>query len=281
MTVIADIKSLARQKLAHLYPEQEVQVLCRLLFETILHIDTTTYYLSMQHMLKKEQETYLLSALDRLQRGEPIQYILGKADFYGLELEVAPGVLIPRQETEELVQWVLEDFTGKACLDIGTGSGCMALALKNALGDQVRVEAMDIAPQAKRSVLRNAAHYGLDIAYVEADILSHPRFPQRYDVIVSNPPYVTESEKPLMQQHVLLHEPEMALFVADEDPLCFYRAIADFARDHLHKGGKLYVEINERFGKETREIMQRKGFSPLVLKQDMQGKDRMLMAVNR
>jgi release factor glutamine methyltransferase len=269
----------AKEILQSYFPQQEIEVLCRQLIQSVLEIDNTTYYVNMEEEIPPDKEKELLQSLSRLASGEPLQYILGRTHFMGMELGVAPGVLIPRPETEELVQWILDDCKELKkplrILDIGTGSGCIAIALKKHL-QQATVDALDISKEAKKASLENAKKQEVDISFIETDILSNPLLNKKYHVIVSNPPYVTQSDKKFMQNNVLLYEPESALYVSDEDPLCYYRAIADFSRRHLFSAGKLYLEINERYGKEAQKLLLKTGYSHVLLRKDMQGKDRMV-----
>ena len=184
--------------------------------------------------------------------------------------------LIPRPETEELVHWVLqEDFT--SALDIGTGSGCIAISL--AKQSESHLSALDFSKEALEVAKENAKNSEVAIGFIRADILQQPALQQTFDVIVSNPPYVLESDKKLMHTNVLKHEPHTALFVEDEDALVFYNSIADFAQNHLNENGKLFFEIHENKGEEVLQMLQEKGFSKLELRKDMQGKDRMVKAV--
>jgi release factor glutamine methyltransferase len=200
-----------------------------------------------------------------------------------MKLYVNEQVLIPRPETEELVEWIAQTNKGKAhlrVLDIGTGSGCIPLALYQQL-QQPEIHAIDISSGALEVARQNAATQQATIHFHQADILDNANWHVLpvFDCIVSNPPYITLSEKQEMQENVLAHEPHLALFVPDEDPLRFYRAIASFALQHLAPGGQLYFEINEAWGKETAELLTGKGFTNIELKQDLQGKDRMLKAL--
>ena len=193
-----------------------------------------------------------------------------------LEFKVNKHTLIPRPETEELVHWVLqEDFT--SALDIGTGSGCIAISL--AKQSEGNLSALDFSKEALEVAKENAKNSEVAIGFIRADILQQPALKQTFDVIVSNPPYVLESDKKLMHTNVLKHEPHTALFVEDEDALVFYNSIADFAQNHLNENGKLFFEIHENKGEEVLQILQKKGFSKLELRKDMQGKDRMVKAV--
>jgi release factor glutamine methyltransferase len=234
-------------------------------------------------LLADDQVTVSLAAkFAELMRYKPIQYVTGKAYFMGLELEVDPAVLIPRPETEELVRWAADDHInskGLRILDIGTGSGCIILSLGSLLADPL-LTACDISGPCLSTAMINARKLGMDVKFVEMDILDRQTwpYPGNYDLIVSNPPYVRNSEKGAMSKNVLLYEPSVALFVPDEDPLLYYRAIAGFARERLSGKGKVYVEINESFGKEIREIFYREGFTDVIIAKDMQNKERMVRA---
>lgn len=221
------------------------------------------------------------AALEGLKREIPIQYIIGKAHFYGLEFYVGPGVLIPRPETEELVEWVVGDneFAGSPkILDIGTGSGCIAVSLAKNLRDAA-VWALDVSHEALHLAKRNARHNEAAVHFVEADILQASSLGAPFDIIVSNPPYVRHLEKAGIRDNVLVHEPHLALFVDDDDALLFYRKIADFALENLTQNGRLYFEINQYLGTETVEMLKGKGFLQTELRKDMFGNDRMIKCV--
>lgn len=238
--------------------------------------------------LTEEERTELDSIISRLLKDEPIQYILKHADFCGNKLHVGPGVLIPRPETEELVHWILSDMPDRPLhiADIGTGSGCIAISLAAARPD-CRISAMDISRQALDIAEQNAqlAHTK-NIEFIRCDILDSQIWPQihpvtgtspaTWDIIVSNPPYVLQSEARDMTANVLNYEPATALFVPDEDPLLFYRTIACYARTYLKPNGRLYFEINRRFGKEVTELLATFGFSQIELRKDFRENDRMI-----
>lgn len=221
--------------------------------------------------------------LDGLRDYTPIQYLLGKTEFYGLEFEVNGNTLIPRPETEELVQWILLDCERiryskpLRILDIGTGSGCIAIALAKNLPTAL-VAAIDVSPKALEVAQRNAVFNGVKIQFLHQDILETNDLANQYDIIVSNPPYVRELEKHEIKPNVLEHEPHLALFVSNEDALVFYRKIAGLACKHLAKDGKLYFEINQYLGKEMMELLGSLDFKSLNLRQDIYGNDRMLKA---
>lgn len=219
--------------------------------------------------------------LPALQRGRPFQYVVGEAHFYGMDLFVNESVLIPRPETEELVQHILSNVPHSALtiLDVGTGSGCIALALKKHLPD-AKVYAMDISKDALRVARKNAEKLELPIHFLEMDVLEWDLVLEdqlRFDIVVSNPPYITPKEMAEMEDHVLHFEPEIALFAPEEAPLLYYQHIADLAHKHLKIDGKLYFEINRLMGQEVVDLLRKKGFNDVTLLQDMQGADRMIV----
>lgn len=227
--------------------------------------------------------------LARLAGGEPLQYVLGEADFFGLKFKVNPAVLIPRQETEELVAWVLETllanaarFPAPALLDIGTGSGCIGITLKKKF-PALRLLGLEKSPEALDCARANADRLlGADaVQWVPGDALDRSvwaSFPA-LDYVVSNPPYIPYSEQHLVPEHVAAHEPALALFVENDDPLLFYRAIADFAREKLRPGGRLFFECNEFNAPEVAILLRKKGFEQVELRRDLSGADRMVGAV--
>ncbi|SFD03987.1 release factor glutamine methyltransferase [Chitinophaga sp. CF118] len=229
-------------------------------------------------LLSPEQEIRLQQSIEALLKHEPIQYVIGKGWFYGLELAVNSHVLIPRPETEELVEWIVNDVkTAVKILDVGTGSGAIPLALKKEL-PQADVWSVDISAGALEIAAANAAQLNLAVHFEQVDILDNIASQQlpMFDIIVSNPPYIRDSEQADMEEQVVAHEPRIALFVPDHDALLFYREIGLLAKEKLTPGGKLYFEINEAFGKEVVELLQEQGFTNVVLKQDIYGKDRMV-----
>lgn len=220
------------------------------------------------------------TALERLKKHEPIQYITGVAHFYGLEFSVNPFVLIPRPETEELVDWIIKDFEfhpNPKILDIGTGSGCIPVTLATNL-KTAAVSAIDVSEKALEIARKNASANEASVDFILTDILKSENLPEKYDVIVSNPPYVRNLEKTEIRQNVLEHEPHLALFVEDTDALVFYRKIAELAINHLSENGKLYFEINQYLGEETMGILRNIGFKNVELRKDLQGNDRMIKA---
>ncbi len=220
------------------------------------------------------------AVLGKLERQQPIQYIFGRTHFYGLEFEVNENTLIPRPETEELVEWIIHENKSRGpvkILDIGTGSGCIAIALAKNLPD-AQVFAVDVSLKALAVAKKNAINNNVSITFIEQDILSADNLPEQFDVIVSNPPYVRNLEKAEIKQNVLDYEPHLALFVEDNDALIFYKKIALLAKDNLPENGKLYFEINQYLGTETIHMLESFGFTNTVLRKDIYGNDRMISA---
>lgn len=271
-----------RKELEGIFPRQEIDSLIFLIFEKIKGYSRTQFLLAREEELNDQENLEIKNIVARLKNHEPIQYILGNTEFYGLPFYTSPGVLIPRPETEELVQWIIEENQKKdpLILDIGTGSGCIAIALKKNI-PSASVNACDISAVCIDAANRNAQLNAVEIKVMQYDILKQTpevSFPA-FDIIVSNPPYVRESEKQMMQKNVLDYEPSLALFVSDQEPLLFYERIADFSLQHLHPKGRLYFEINEALGLKCMEMLHAKGFSQIMLKKDLFGKDRMMRAV--
>nr|WP_319573190.1 peptide chain release factor N(5)-glutamine methyltransferase [uncultured Draconibacterium sp.] len=267
-----------RAELAPFYPETEITGFIQLIMNSVLGLSYTQMVLEKDRVLENSESDRITAIVERLKTHEPIQYILGVAEFFGLELNVQPGVLIPRPETEELVDWICKTkipATAKM-LDIGTGSGCIPLALKNEL-PAAEVMAVDVSENALLIATENAQKHQLEVTFELADILKwHERSWPRFDVIVSNPPYVMEREKKQMEANVLEYEPGLALFVSDTDPLIFYRTIAQFASKQLNESGYLFFEINENLGDEMVELVKQLGFKSIELRRDLNGKNRML-----
>jgi len=282
---ISDIRQFYLKELSEIYQPQESAVFLDLIFEAYFGLSRVERVLNPEKRVTESEMLKIHFAIGELKKQRPIQYILEKAEFYGLLFYVDENVLIPRPETEELVEWVLEICGQEAnlnVLDIGTGSGCIAISIKkNLLSGKVWV--MDVSPLALEVAKRNAVSNDVEIHFLQQDILESvgsENLPQ-FDAIVSNPPYVRNSEKLLMQKNVLDYEPAFALFVEDNDPLKFYRAIAGFSADHLKQGGSLFLEINEALADETAALLQSKGFSDIIVKKDIYDKDRMIKAVKQ
>ncbi|MGN0048143.1 MAG: peptide chain release factor N(5)-glutamine methyltransferase [Bacteroides sp.] len=269
-----------RTVLCSCYTPQEAAALTRLLCCEVFGQRATDYYLGKDMLLSSNDKEELERILARLCRFEPIQYILGTTCFAGRTFRVAPGVLIPRPETEELVEWVLQQIPGDArILDIGTGSGCIAVTLAKEL-PRAQVEAWDISDAALEIARSNAAALQADVRFVRQDVWdSVPPSDGCYDVLVSNPPYVLECEKAAMERNVLDWEPPSALFVPDDDPLRFYRRIGQLGRTLLRGGGQLYFEINRAFGQTTAAMLQAQGYADVAVRKDMSGNDRFIIAI--
>lgn len=258
------------------YTKGEVSALARIITTELLAIPQTTFFLKDKVTLTAEEEEKVADALERLKAQEPIQYILGYSDFCGLRFAVNPSVLIPRPETSELVEWIAaESRTAVEILDIGTGSGCIAISLASKLPN-ANVTAWDISPQALAVAQSNSTANGCNLLFEQRDILTCPPSDKKFDIIVSNPPYIKECEKVAMEDNVLLWEPHLALFVPDSNPLLFYRTIAQKALAMLTKGGKLYFEINREHGNDTVSMLQELGYKNITLRKDFADNDRMV-----
>ena len=268
-----------RSRLQPYYTAEEVSALSRIVCCDLLGQAPTDYYLGKDIVLSSKKEQELEDILQRLSRFEPLQYIEGRTLFLGRELLVAPGVLIPRPETEELVELMLKEIPADArILDVGTGSGCIAISLAKELPDAL-VTAWDVSPEALSVARANARKLQADVRFVECDVLAcQVDEVGLYDVIVSNPPYVTEAEKADMEPNVLQWEPSLALFVPDDDPLRFYRRIAVLGRDMLADGGRLYFEINRAYGREMVEMLRTMGYVRVRVKKDLSQNDRFVIA---
>ena len=268
-----------RSRLQPYYTAEEVSALSRIVCCDLFGQAPTDYYLGKDIVLSSKKEQELEDILQRLSRFEPLQYIEGRTLFLGREFWVAPGVLIPRPETEELVELMLKEIPADArILDVGTGSGCIAISLAKELPDTL-VTAWDVSPEALSVARVNARKLQADVRFVECDVLAcQVDEVGLYDVIVSNPPYVTEAEKADMEPNVLQWEPSLALFVPDDDPLRFYRRIAVLGRDMLADGGRLYFEINRAYGREMVEMLRTMGYVGVRVEKDLSQNDRFVIA---
>lgn len=268
-----------RSRLQPYYTAEEVSALSRIVCCDLLGQAPTDYYLGKDIALSSKKEQELEDILQRLSRFEPLQYIEGRTLFLGREFWVAPGVLIPRPETEELVELMLKEIPADArILDVGTGSGCIAISLAKELPDAL-VTAWDVSPEALSVARANARKLQSNVRFVECDVLAcQVDEVGLYDVIVSNPPYVTEAEKADMEPNVLQWEPSLALFVPDDDPLRFYRRIAVLGRDMLVDGGRLYFEINRAYGREMVEMLRAMGYVGVRVEKDLSQNDRFVIA---
>ncbi len=285
---LKEIKTIYHKELDAIYPKEEVNSFFGLLIEHYLGLQRFVLALSPEFIITKEQELPLFESLAALRLQRPIQYIIGKAHFMDLDFKVNEDVLIPRPETEELVRWIIErcgsdhgitDWRhnkGPTILDIGTGSGCIAISLAKNL-THAKTYALDISRKALELAKQNARDLQVEIEFMEFDILKWKPIDLKFDIIVSNPPYVREMEKKEMHNNVTVYEPNLALFVPNDDPLRFYDTIIRFAKRHLNEKGYLYLEINQYLGKETQALLEEHNFSEIELRKDMFGNDRMLM----
>lgn len=263
--------------LEQLYSKEEAKSISFLLIEH-LYSCSRSAILADKELQDTDKSLLLNDSIARLLKSEPLQYIIGQTEFYGNAFSVSPAVLIPRPETEELVQLIISENKNNipvSILDIGTGTGCIAISLKKAL-PYANVHALDISTEALAIAKKNALQNNVHISFIEASILSENTELPNTSIIVSNPPYVMPSEKLLMNANVLEHEPHLALFVEEENPLIFYKAITEKAKRYLFPKGKLYFEINEQFGKETAELLINRGFTNVAIIKDLNGKDRMV-----
>lgn len=261
---------------AQCYGEQEARQIAEMIVER--------YGVSRNKLIVEPNEELHIPNLEdiisQLEAWRPVQYILGSAEFMDMSLEVGEGVLVPRPETEELIEWIATESTPKSkILDVGTGSGCIAIALSRAVAKS-EVWAMDISREALAIARRNAAKYAPMVQFVEGDALKDfaTLFNNKFDSIVSNPPYIPLSDKGSMRPNVVEYEPHIALFVADDDPLLFYRSIARTARHMLRDGGRLYFEIYELFAENMRHMLHEEGYSDIAVREDFRGKPRMICA---
>ena len=270
---LQDFKLKMISEFSSIYEMDELNSIFNILTEEYLKIPRSKILLANEIYLDDEKQTLFLSALERLKTHEPIQYILGKTSFMDMEFKVNSSVLIPRPETEELVRLILkEDLDGKEILDIGTGSGCIAISLAKYLPN-AKVTALDISKDALKVAKENAKLNNVDIHFINADIFKY-KSDKKYDVIVSNPPYVTQSEQELMKSNLVKYEPKGALFVSEYNPLLYYRTIVNFSKLSLNKNGIIYFEINENYKDEIIELVHNYGYSNVDCKLDVFGKYR-------
>jgi len=278
---IKSIQNLFKEELKALYPQREIEGITNILLEHLLNYSKIEIQLNKNEKIEQNIFEKIREALEALKKSIPIQYIIAETEFYDLTFKVNKHTLIPRQETEELVHAIINDNKVNApkVLDIGTGSGCIPIVLAHNIVD-ANVSSVDISEGAIVIAKENALLNKATVRFYHRDFLRWEDYTwdKDFDIIVSNPPYVKESEKELMEENVLAYEPHSALFVADNDALIFYRRIAEFAKDHLKKGGKLYFEINEALGQEMIELLESRGFSSVRLMKDLNGRDRMTYA---
>jgi release factor glutamine methyltransferase len=279
--IVKSLKSHFNKTLSEFYPDTEIQSFFNLLSEQILNMKRIDVSQNLYSVVSGKKYDKFLKAIVGLKKHQPIQYILGDTEFYGLVFKVSPSVLIPRPETEELVDWIIKDSKEKqniSILDIGTGSGCIAVTLAKKLPN-AKLFALDVSAEALKLATINAETNEVEVEFIEADILDWAFGDLKFDIIVSNPPYVRELEKEAMSANVLNHEPHLALFVKDDDALLFYRTITDVANKILKPKGQLFFEINENLGEDTKQLLVDSGYENIELKQDVFDKNRMLKAI--
>ncbi len=280
-TTLKQIQQVFVQQLHDVYPENEARQFVYILALYQLGYSKVDCLMKDIETLAVDDQSFFADALDQLKQHVPVQHIIGETEFYGLPFTVNKNVLIPRPETEELVQWIIQDTPKTNCriLDIGTGSGCIPITLKHHL-PQAEVASWDVSEKALEVARHNAMINNAEVVFEIKDALN-PIFEQDFevDIMVSNPPYIRESEQIVMQKNVLNYEPHLALFVPDNDALLFYNAIANLALQILKEGGVIYFEINEALGKEMVVLMTQKGFRNIELRNDINDKPRMLKAI--
>ena len=267
------------KELEALYPQEEYETFFKFLVQEYLKLAAYEIPLNFQLKLDEAQRNLFDKALSRLQQNEPLQYIVASTEFYGFPFQLSPAVLIPRPETEELVDWIYTDFKNTSCtiLDIGTGSGAIAVSLAKLL-PEAKVTAIDVSEDALKIAEANASSNAVNVQFIKQDILDCQALDRSYDVIVSNPPYVRDLEKVEIKANVLNYEPHLALFVEDQNALIFYKKIAELAIKALQPNGILYFEINQYLSAETVSLLKNIGFSQVELRDDFAGKPRMIKA---
>jgi len=280
---IGDIRSYYAQQLFKIYDERETETFIFMLLEEYAGISKSEIIINPELTINESELLNIHFAVKDLKNFKPIQYILGKTEFFGIPILVNPDVLIPRPETEELVDWVIQDANKdkqSSILDVGTGSGCIAIALKNAL-PKATIHAIDNSSKALEIANQNALMNQADIKFSQLDFLEKKDWNNlgQYDIVISNPPYVRHMEKVEMKKNVLNYEPESTLYVDDNNPLIFYKSIAEFGLDHLKINGSLYCEINQYLSKETVKLFGSYGFKDIQLKKDFRRNNRFVKAV--
>ncbi len=300
-----DLKDIFHKELDTIYGKDEVASFFYLGLEHHLNVVRIQLQLEPEFTLSKTEADFFFEILEGLKQQKPIQYLLGETEFYGLQFKVNDNVLIPRPETEELVDWILKSYESRVIssepsnlkssivnrqlkiLDIGTGSGCIAISLAKHL-PEAQVFAVDISESALEIAKENADSNGVEVKFIKADILESSlwedvalRQKGSFDIIVSNPPYVRELEKQEIKPNVLDNEPHLALFVENDNPLIFYKGITDFAVDKLKSNGSLYFEINQYLGQETKQLLVDAEFKAVELREDLNGNDRMLKGIKK
>lgn len=277
---LVDLTKWIKSELISFYPEREIDSFIKIIYEYTINLEKTQILISGNLKLNEGKITKIKDIVHRLKKYEPIQYITGETFFYDCKIKVDEHVLIPRQETEELVDWIINDIKleNPKILDIGTGSGCIAIALaRNIQG--ANVFASDYSTNILERAKKNSDLNDTRVFFFKHDLSKSLEFEYgNFDIIVSNPPYVLNKEKEIIPENVINFEPERALFVNDQDPLYFYKRISELTLNSLKKSGKLFFEINEKKGEELSELLFNKGFKDIVLKKDINEKDRFVKA---
>jgi len=279
--ILKSLKAHFSNTLLGYYPDTEIQSFFNLLSEQILNMKRVDISQNLYAVVSGKKYDKFQNALEGLKKYEPIQYILGDTEFYGLVFKVTPSVLIPRPETEELVAWIIKECKEKQnfnILDIGTGSGCIAISLAKSL-PKAKVFALDVSEEALKVAKQNATINDIDVEFIEADILDWDFGDLQFDVIVSNPPYIRELEREAMSANVVDHEPHLALFVEDDDALLFYKTITEVSNKILKSEGQLYFEVNENLGEDTKQLLLDSSYNSIELRKDVFDKNRMLKAI--
>jgi release factor glutamine methyltransferase len=268
-----------REELKEKFSNSEISKMTEILFNHYFGLSKVELILEGDRQFSESELLKVIRAVKELKKDKPLAYILGEWEFYGLSFKVNKSTLIPRPETEELVDLMLKENTKGSILDVGTGTGCIAISLKKN-NSSFHVAAYDVSEDALEVGRKNANLNDVDVEFVQCDILKYKgqRVDSKFDIIVSNPPYIPEQEKELMESNVLDYEPGLALFVKDDSPLAFYEAISDFAKVNLKKGGKLYFEINERYGSEVKDMLISKAYTEVEVVKDINDRDRIVKA---
>ena len=262
-------------ELTSFYSKDEAESMAFWSIHSVSNLSRSEYLLASNTLLSAQDNNLYQDIVSRLKKHEPLQYVLGESEFYGLTMKVNSDCLIPRPETEELVSWILK-HNFKNVVDIGTGSGCIAITL--AKYSDAQITAYDVSSDALNIAKENAKLNQVNVEFVKHDIFEEIDLKKSFDLIVSNPPYVLVSEKKLMNRNVLDYEPHLALFVSDDDALLYYQRIIEFSKAHLTNEGLLFFEINEQKGLEIKKLLEKNEFTDILIKKDMQGKNRMVKA---
>ena len=279
---MSNLRDYIANELQEIYSPSEISTIARMILTTKLNISLAESISYKINNLSDQQLKIIIEIIGRLKLLEPIQYIFGETEFYNLRFLVNKHVLIPRPETEELVEWIINEEGSKniSLLDIGTGSGCIAISLAKNITN-AKVFAWDISTPALEVANSNAKLNNVNISFSQADILQTKTSEHTFDVIVSNPPYITEQEQSIMHSTVIEHEPSLALFVPNNNPLLFYKHISDFANNSLNNGGRIYFEINQYYAEETKQMLNERVFKDIQLKTDLAGNKRMIRAIKQ